>query len=78
MLLENEEGGKPDGSCCHRAVRLRGYFRVKRPSTWTTTARPGDPCDCPEGLPCTCTIIREAHTWGFAPFRPHMILDFEI
>ena len=46
------------------------------PSTLTTTARPGDPRDCPEGLPCTHTIIREAHTWGFAPIRQY--IEFEI
>ena len=50
---------------------LLGWSELDVPSTLTTTARPGDPRNCPEGLPCTYTIIREAHTWGFAPIRQY-------
>ena len=52
-------------------VVVLGLSALNVPSTLTTTARPGDPRNCPEGLPCTYTIIREAHTWGFAPIRQY-------
>ena len=49
---------------------VRGRSEVHLPSSWQMCARPGDPRDRSEGLPCPHTIIRAAPTWGFAPFRP--------